>query len=252
MSDGQTLAETVDSIETKAERKGQIDDIDSELDRAHEALGRINDEVVDLAEAVRHLQFYREILAEAFDGDEPPKVQTALDSASDAIEKDTDGMVRSLRDGEPERVRSNISDSIDEVERAKRQVKTKLKEEHWSVWNERLTSAKELQQILGSSNSDFETTLNWIDSLVNSEMQNPEQRASRVVEQWERAEKQWEEHQDLQGLSKFQETYGISDEAVETIRTLSQGSTTLGAVDIEILGELKKIDELADAISLEI
>jgi hypothetical protein len=252
MSDTQSLTATVDSLEAKAERKRKADDIDGEVDRSHDALGRINNELDDLAEAVSRLQFYREILVEAFDGDEPASVGTALANASDAIEKDSDDLVRCLRDGDSETVRGDIADSVDEVKKAKRQVKTRLKDEHWSGWNERLTSAKELQRILGGSNSEFETTINWIDGLVNSDMRNPDQRATSIVKQWDRAAEQWEDHQDLQGLSQFQKTYAISDDAVETIRTLSQESTTLDAVDVEILSELKRIDELAEAISLEI
>lgn len=252
MSDTEILSETVASIESKAERKRQAENIESDVNRAHEALGRLNHNLEELADAVAALQFYREILLEAFDGDDPVKVGPALDRAEAVIQKDQDAMVRTLREGEGETVRAEIADSIDDVKAARRAVRNRLEDEHWSEWNDRLSSARELQAILGSDNLEFNNTLDWLEELLEREMQNPDQSASSVVKQWERAVEQWEEHQDLQGISKFQETYGISDDAVDTIRTLSQDSTTLGAVDVTVLEELKQIPELADAISLEI
>lgn len=252
MSDTETLSETVASIESKAERKRQAEDVESDVDRAHEALGRINHNLDDLADAVAALQFYRELLLDAFDGEEPVKVGPALDRAEAVIQKDQDAMVRTLRDGEGEALRAEIADTIDDVKAARRAVRNRLEDEYWSEWNDRLSSARELQAILDSENLEFNNTLDWLEELLKGEMQNPDQSASSVVKQWERAVEQWEDHQDLQGISKFQDTYGISDDAVDTIRTLSQDSTTLGAVDVTVLEELKQIPELADAISLEI
>jgi hypothetical protein len=252
MSDTQTLSEEVSRIESKAEQKRRTDNLEERVNRAHSSLDHINSELGDLADAVDALQFYREILLEAFDGTEPTVVRRALSDAESVTDRDREDLVVVLRDGSPEEFRMQVSETTDDVQAATRKLRDRLDDDHWSVWNQKIAKAEELQQILGGSNREFEKTLNWITQLVNQEMQNPAQSASTVVEQWTNARAQWKDHKDLQDITQFQDTHGISDDAVDTIRTLSQGSTTLDAVDVDVLRELKGISELAESISLDI
>ncbi|WP_267644028.1 hypothetical protein [Haloarchaeobius amylolyticus] len=252
MSDTQTLSKTVERIESKAAQKDEADNVEDRVERAQTTVARINTELRDLAEAIEHLQFYRQILLEAFDGTEPPIVRRALDDAEAVITKDRREMVSVLRDGNPEEFRKQVSEATEKVKDARQSVYQRLKDDHWSEWNEKIASARELQRILGSSDTKFDKTIKWTHSIVTQKMQNPDKSAAGIVQEWENAKTQWENHQDMQGISQFQQSHGISDEAVDEIRTLSQGSTTLAEVDLEILRELKDIPELAKSISLEI
>lgn len=252
MSESATISEAVARIEENAERKEATESIEDSVDDASSALNRINRSLDDLAKAVEELQFYRQILDEAFSGEEPESVHSAIQAAENAVDADREDMVEMLRGGSPEQVRSEITAATDQVKDASQKVQTKLNEDYWREWKERVSSARELQRIIGSQNDEFARTIDWIERLVTKDMQNPQKRAKSVTSEWENATDQWSDHQDLQGLSAFQETHELSDNTIQSIQMMSQDSVALSDVDIEVLRELKGIPDLEESIDLEI
>jgi len=252
MSESATISEAVARIEDKAEQKEATESIEDSVDDASSALNRINRSLDDLAEAVEELQFFRQILDEAFSGEEPESVHSAIQAAENAVDADREDMVETLREGAPEQVRSEISAATDQVKDASQKVRTRLNDDYWREWKERVSSAQELQRIIGSQNDEFARTIEWIERLVTKDMQNPQKRAKSVISEWENATAQWSDHQDLQGLSAFQETHDLSDNTIQSIQTMSQDSVALSDVDIEVLRELKRIPDLEESIDLEI
>ena len=252
MSESATISEAVARIEDKAEQKEATESIEDSVNDASSALNRINRSLDDLAEAVEELQFFRQILDEAFSGEESESVHSAIQAAENAVDADRDDMVETLREGSPEQVRSEISAATDQVKDASQKVRTRLNDDYWREWKERVSSAQELQRIIGSQNDEFARTINWIERLVKKDMQSPQKRAKSVISEWENATAQWSDHQDLQGLSAFQETHDLSDNTIQSIQTMSQDSVALSDVDIEVLRELKRIPDLEESIDLEI
>lgn len=252
MSESVTISEAVARIEEKAEQKAATESIEDSVDDASSDLNRINRSLDDLAEAVEELQFYRQILDEAFSGEEPESVHSAIQAAENAVDADREDMVETLREGSPEQVRSEINAATDQVKEASQKVRTRLNEDYWREWKERVSSARELQRIIGSQNDEFARTIEWIERLVKKDMQNPQKRSKSVISEWENATAQWSDHQDLQGLSAFQETHDLSDNTIQSIQTMSQDSVALSDVDIEVLRELKRIPNLEESIDLEI
>lgn len=252
MSDASTLTAAVSTTEERAERKENAENIDERVRRADDVLGQINTSLADLADAVEQLQFYRQILDEAFDGDVPSSVHSALQQAEDAADLDRGEMVERLIDGDPERHREEIGDAPDAVKDTKRTVKDRLEDRYWSTWEDRISSAEELQAIVGDRNDEFASVIDNIDSHVRAHMQDPQRNTSSVVAGWENAVDEWKQHQDRQGLDSFQRTHGLSNDAVDTIRQLSQDSVSLADIDISVLRELKDIPDLEAAVELEI
>jgi len=252
MSDADTLTDAVSRIERKAANKEEAENIDEKVNSANRSLGRLNRELNELAEATEELQFYRQILYEAFDhSNDLSSISTALKEAEKATSVDRDGVVDKLVDMETTRYQEQISDATDEVESATDDIKDELRS-YWSKWDEDLKSARELQRIIGQQDDEFAQTVDWLDKLVNQDMKNPQKDASSVVFEWENATEQWEENQSLQDLSSFKQTHGLDEETIDVIRDLRQNSVPLSSVDIDVLRELKQVQDLADAVELEI
>ncbi|MFA9427071.1 hypothetical protein [Natronorubrum sp. A-ect3] len=252
MSNATTLADAASQIEQKAKNKEDAENVDAKAKSAQRSLERLNKELEELAEAVSKLQFYRRLLREAFShSDNLPSVTSALEQAEAATERDRNEVTHKLVDLDTARLQQEISDATDEVEEATETVKDELRE-YWSDWDDRLSSARELQRIIGQQEDKFAQTVNWLERLVHQGMQNPAKNASSIVNEWENASKQWKNNESLQGLSAFKQTHGLDDETVDVIRQLSQDSVHLSDVDMDVLQELKQVTDLADAVELKI
>jgi len=259
MSNAATLSEAVEAIEKQAGQKEKAENIDEKVATAQGTVSNLNGDMGELAEAVETLQFYRQLLDEMFKGSEPPGVQSALDEAESAVQSDKTDVVDALVEntgggqGTPiNELRKDVTAATSSVNKATESVKERLRG-YESEWEERLSSARDLQEIIGGQNDEFAKTVSWLEEIVATNMWEPERTASTVITNWENATQQWENHQDLQGLEAFQETHGLSDEAVEAVERLSsRSSLTLADVDVDVLRELKGIDELSNAVELSI
>lgn len=259
MSDPATLTDAVEAIKGQAERKERAENIDTKVATAQGTVTSLNDDVAELAEAVETLQFYRQLLDQMFGTNEPPNVQTALEEAEDAVRSNKSDIVAALvenTDGGPgtpiNELRKDVTAATKSVSQATESVKERLRS-HKSEWEDRLSSARELQEIIGGQNDEFAKTVRWLEKIVTETMWEPERTASTVVTNWENATTQWENHEDLQGLKAFQQKHGLSNDAIQKVERLSsQSDLTLFDVDIEVLAELKDVSQLADAIELSI
>lgn len=259
MSDVQPLSEAVEAIEEQAERKEASEKVDEKVAAAQGTVASLEDDVRDLAAAVRDLQFHRQILIEMFDADQPGRVQPALEEARAAVDADrsqvVEGLIEDSQSGQGaaiEAVRSDISEAITSVNEAEDVLKDRLRG-YQTEWEQRLSSARDLQDIIGDQNEQFVQTVDWLEEIVAEKMWETDHTAGSIVSEWENATAQWEDHQDLQGLDAFQRTHGLSDDAISAVERLSSHSNlTLADVDIDVLEELKQIDPLATAVELEI
>ena len=252
MSEASTLSAAVSHIEEQAERKENAKNIETRVESADQSLRGINRALEDLASAVEELQFYRRILDEGFGSSVPSAVDLALQQAEDVVNTDREALVEDLQNGSPEAFRDEITDAVDAVESAQNQVESYLRDHYWSEWEDKISSAREVQRIVGDQNDEFGAVIDDIDRHINNHMQDHTQNAKHVVSGWKKSRSEWERHQDLQGLDAFQEEHNLSDEAIENIQKLSQDSVALAEIDIEVLRELKNIPDLERAIDLEI
>lgn len=259
MSNAATLSEAVEAIEEQADRKERAENIDEKVATAQGTVSNLNSDVEELAEAVETLQFYRQLLDEMFEGNESPGVRSALDEAESAVQSDesyvVDALVKNTEGGQGtpiNELRKEVTAATSSVNKATESVKERLRG-YKDEWEERLSSARDLQEIIGGQNDEFAKTVGWLEEIITTNMWEPDRSASMVITNWENATEQWENHQDLQGLDAFQETHGLSDDAVEAVERLSsRSSLTLSDVDVDVLRELKGIDQLADAVELSI
>lgn len=258
MSPTKSLSEAVESIEEKTEWKETAENIEEKVATAQGTATQLNNQLSGLADAVEDLQFYRQLLVEMFDHDVPTEVHTSLEGAESAIEADKSTVVQGLVDdpsgnsGSIPQLKSDISGATSTVQSATESVKELLRE-HRRSWEERLQSARELQRIIGRQNDEFTRTVGWLEQIVSEKMWNTDLAASTVIQEWENATAQWSDHQDLQGLEAFKESHNLSDDTIDAVGSLSsRDNLTLAEVDIEVLEELKEIDQLADAVQLSI
>lgn len=254
------LGRTIDSIEQQAERKKTAENLEERVATAQTKARSVNSDLQSLVDVVENLQFYRQVLNGIVGSDsEPDSVTNALEEAAEAVEVDKDEyadlLVSDVKDSNTadiDELQTRINDATTSVENATEDVKSKLRE-HRSEWEDKLSSARELQKIIGAGSDEFTTTVEWIETIVSKKIWDPANSATAICTEWENAIEQWRQHQELQDLSSFKETHNLSDKTVDALKRLdSRSNLTLANVDLDVLEEMKRIDELSEAVELQI
>lgn len=254
------LERAVDSIESRAERKRTAENIEARVSNAQTKAESVNADLKALADELEELAYYRQVLHGVVEPNrEPSSIEDALEDATAAVQEDPSayvdrlvGSVEESGDLDVDPMAERIDDAIDSVETAIDDVRGSLRN-HESAWEDKLSSARDLQQLLGTANDDFVNTVKWIEEIVTDKVWDPSNSADVVCREWDNATTQWRQHQELQDLSAYQKTHGLSDRTIDALRQLdSQSTLTLANVDLDALEEMKQIEELADAVELQI
>lgn len=246
------LSAVVSDIEAKAERKDRANTLERQLEEARGSLRGVNRELNDLEQSLSELLFYRDVVFGAFDPSRQFGVDQAVAEITEVVTYSDDDLVDKLLASEIEQYRGDVRDAEATVSSVSDELVRYLDEKR-SEWLDRVNRARELQQIIGASQNDFATTVDWIEELITTKMRNPSNSPSAVIREWENATEQWEQHQELQDLSAYQDKHDLSDDSIEVIQSLSQSSTvTLDAIDRQVLEELQSVDDLAESITLRL
>lgn len=263
-----TLSEAVDEIEQQATHKETAENIDEKIRGVEDRAANLNSDIDDLAKAVESLQFYRQVLLESFDDEllestfgqsEPASVAPALDEAQQAIHYEPEDIVdRLIQSTGPKgttpvnEVRKDVTGAKKSVDDATEDLKDRLRTCE-NEWEDRFERARQLQDIIGDIDESFSKTLSWLEQLIKVDMWDTTKSANTVVNEWHNATDRWEDYEDLQGLDSFQQTHGLSNDAIAAVERLSsRSSLTLADVDVEVLDELKRVDQLSEAVDLSI
>lgn len=286
MSSSQSLPTAVGALEGKAKEHKQAQNTQHHLSIAEYNIRELNGELDELADRLRDLRYYKTVLEQAFGGSAPTMTIDAIQMAEtatavtqgDLLENvqsdnvgqeepalnetggDSGGRVEVQLTTEVETQISQIKAAKHQVKRATETIQTLIENgdesESWrssDEWREKVRAAEELQSILGSQSKEFNRALNQIRRLLNRDLMDSSDRATKFVRQWKRATSNWEQHQSLQSFDAFQKEHGLSDSTVEEIRKLSKSEeVTLADVSLDSLEEMKSVDELESAIKLSL
>lgn len=286
MSSSQSLPTVVEALEGKATEHKQSQNTQHHLSIAEYNIRELNNELDELADRLRELRYYKTVLEEAFGGSAPTMAVDARKMAEQAIDvtqnellenvqsddvgqenpvldetaEDEGGRVEVQLTTEIETQISQIRSAKGQVKRATDRIQTLIKngdeDGNWrssNEWKEKVRAAEELQSILGNQSKEFNDALNQIRRLLNRELMDSSDRASKFVRQWERATSNWEKHQSLQSFDAFQEEHDLSKSTVEEIQKLSKSEElTLHDVSLDSLEEMKSVTELESTVKLSL
>jgi hypothetical protein len=284
MSSSQSLPTAVEALEGKAREHKQAQNTQYHVSVAEHNIRELNDELDELADSLHELKYYKTVLEDAFGGSAPTVTVDAVKMAEKAADVTQEKLLANVQSddvGQAEvdleetstdsgsRVAVQLTDEVEtqisQIRAAKRQVEQATDRiqtlvenggENWrgsDEWKEKIRAAEELQSILGSQSTEFNRALDQIRRLLNRELMDSSESATKFVRQWERATSNWEKHQSLQSFDAFQEEHDLSDSTVDEIRKLSKSERlTLADVSLDSLEELKSVDELESAVKLSL
>lgn len=276
MSSSQSLPAAVEALEDKAKEHKRAQNTQYHVSVAQRNINEVNDELDELAERLRDLEYYKTVLEDAFNGSAPSMTGSAVQVAEKAADVSQEALLENVQSGEMGEEEADLDDStggsnprsqltpevethIEQIRSAKKQVKNVIEtiesqlESKREEWSTKVDAAEELQKILGGQNSDFARTLNHMQTLLTRELMDSSGSASNFVSQWDNATSNWEKHQSLQSFDDFQEKHDLSASTIDDVKTLSKSQKlTLADVSLDSLEEMKDVDELESAVELSL
>ena len=274
MTEAKSLPTVVDALEDKAREHKQAENTQYHVSVAQHNIREVNSAIAELEGALKDLRYYETILEEAFDGGSPTMLNSAVQTAEQAVSVTQDELLgnvqsKEMDDGDVDlsgdaadltvELTPDVETQISQIRSAKKQVESVTQtvqsqlESKRDDWVTKVNAAEELQKILGGQSSDFATTLNHMQRLLNRELMDSSGRASKFVSEWDNATSNWDKHQSLQSFDDFQDRHDISDSTIEDVKTLSKSQRlTLADVSLDSLEEMKRISELCSAVELSL
>ena len=274
MADAKSLPTAVNALEDKAREHKQAENTQYHVSVAQHNIREVNNALDVLEKAITDLRYYQTILEEAFDGEPPTMLNSAVQTAEKAVSVTQDELLDNVQSNEMDggevdlskddtdlkvELTSEVETQISQIRSAKQQVESVTQtvqsqlESKRDEWVTKVSAAEELQKILGGQNSDFAKTLNHMQRLLNRELMDSSGRASKFVSEWDNATSNWDKHQSLQSFDDFQERHDLSNSTIEDVKTLSKSQRlTLSDVSIDSLEEMKRVNELESAVKLSL
>jgi|APHM01.1.fsa_nt_gi hypothetical protein len=246
------LGEKIVELTDKADRAERANDLEAEIRRAKDNIGDLGREIDSLESSVEGLIFYDEVLTGVFDVDRLDEADRAIRRVRDATDITDESVLNAADDRETIELLQNVEDSQEVVRDARSKTIDAIRE-HQRKWEAEIESASDLNQIIGGAGSGFEEVLSDMDTFLNDAIWDEDRTLSSLQSRWKNLMNKWEQNAGKHGWDSFQEEHGLSEDAMDILRRFSEESSVrLNELSVEIIEEVKAVDDLESAIRMEI
>jgi len=246
------LKQKINRIEEKADRAERANDLEAEIQRAKDNIDGLVGDFQRLDSLAEGLLFYDGVLRRVFGDDRIDEVDRAIERVQ-WISRTTD---EDVLDAAENQEITDLTRNVEDVQEVVRHARSETIEEvraHQRDWSDEIESARDLNQIIGGAGSDFNDVLTNMESFLNEDIWNESRSIDSLEAQWERLTDKWSRNAGKHGWDSFKNEYRLSEDTMEILRQFAeQGTVRLNEVSIEVVREMKGIEELESAISMEI
>lgn len=246
------LKQKINRIEEKADRAERANDLEAEIQRAKDNIDGLVGDFQRLDSLTEGLLFYDGVLRRVFGDDRIEEVDRAIERVQ-SISRTTD---EDVLDAAENQEITDLTRSVEDVQEVVRHARSETIEEvraHQRDWSDEIESARDLNQIIGGAGSDFNDVLTKMESFLNDDIWNESRSIDSLEAQWERLTDKWSQNAGKHGWESFRDEHRLSEDTMGILRQFAeQGTVRLSEVSIEVVQEMKGIEELESAISMEI
>ncbi|WP_114579040.1 hypothetical protein [Saliphagus sp. LR7] len=246
------LKQKIEEMGKKADRAERANDLEAEIRRARDNIGDLGRELSSLDSSVEGLLFYDGVLTSAFGDNRLNEVDRAVRRVREVSDITDEEVLSAAEDRRTNEILQSVEDAREVVRHARSETIDAIRE-HQREWEGEIESARDLNQIIGGAGSDFEEVLSDMDAFLNNAMWDEETTLSSLESRWDNLTDKWEQNAGKHGWDSFQEEHGLSEDAMNILKRFSEeGSVRLNELSVEIIKEIKSVDDLESAIRMEI
>lgn len=248
-----TLEEKVSELEAKSERIRSAKNVESKLTSASNSIERLNSELASLETTTDELSFFVDVLETVFDGDRPIGVERAISTAHGAASIDDEDVVEAAEKQDFAELFDAVEDARAEIDDAIDRAYDRITEEYQSPWEDELSSARELNRIIGGGDDEFLDVISSMKRFLEQAIWDPEKNPRTLATRWERLVERWEENSGKHGWGPFQDEHGLSNETIDELKQFTTKDTVrLSDLSLSTLEEIKQVEELESALQVEL
>lgn len=246
------LEQNIEELKQKADRAERASDLEAEIRRAKDNIGDLARELGSLDSSVEGLLFYDGVLTRVFGDGRLNEVDRAVRRVREVSDITDEEVLSAVEDRQTNEILQNVEDTQEVVRHARSGTIDEIRK-HQRRWEGEIESARDLNQIIGGAGSNFEEVLSEMDSFLNDAIWDEDRSLSSLESQWDNLTDKWEQNAGKHGWDSFQQEHGLREEAMDVLRQFAErGSVRLDELSVEVIREMKGIDDLESAIRMEI
>ena len=236
----------------KADRAERANDLEAEIRRAKDNIEDLGRELRSLDSSVEGLLFYDGVLTSVFGDDRLDSVERAVRRVRDVSNITDKEVLSAAEDRQTNEILRSVEDAQGVVRHARSETINAIRE-HQREWEGEIESAQDLNQIIGGAESDFEEVLADMDSFLNDGIWNEGRDLSSLESQWDNLTNKWKQNAGKHGWDSFQQEHGLNEDAMDILKQFAEeGSVRLNELSVDVIEDMKRIDDLESAIRMEI
>jgi hypothetical protein len=246
------LEQKIEKFGEKADRAERANDLEAEIRRAKDNIEDLGRELRSFDSSVGSMLFYDKVLTNIFDDERIDEVDRAVRRVREVSDISDEEVLTASEDRETKEIIQGVEDAQEVVRNARSETIDMIRE-HQREWEEEIESARDLNQIIGGAGSDFEEVLSDMDLFLNNAIWNEDRTLSSLEARWDKLTNKWEQNAGKHGWDSFQEEHGLSTDAMDILKQFAEkGSVRLNELSVEVIEEMKGINDLESAIRMEI
>jgi hypothetical protein len=248
-----TLEEKVSELESKSERIESANNLESKISSTTSLIYQLNQKFASLEATADKLSFYVGVLETVFEEERPPDVEQAIDRAHRRANISEEAVLESAEKQNFSELYDAVDSADEDLSEAIDRIDQIITDEFQSPIENELSSAKELNRIIGGSDDGFQDIISSIEVFLNQSIWNPENSPNTLASQWKRLRTRWEENSGKHGWDPFQAEHDLSDDTIDELKQFTEkDSVRLADLSLPTLKEIKRVPELESALQVEL
>ncbi|WP_415380506.1 hypothetical protein [Halosimplex sp. TS25] len=251
----ETLDTKVGDLEEKAERIERSKNTEQKVDRVTASIRRVNSQLIELEKAARELAFYIDVLEKVFDDSRSNclRVENTLERVQEVANVDEEDLLDAAEDHSLEETQDDISDATDSLEETIDTVTDRIEDEYQEEWRSKLSSALELNSIIGGRNDEFSNHVRTMQTFIGQEIWKTDRQPSSLARRWNELTAEWQQRSGKHGWDAFQAEHELSDSTIEDLKQFTDDEPVrLPDLSLSTLEEIKQVSELESALQVEL
>lgn len=249
----ETLENRLDTAEEKTARIEHAQNTRKRLSTTTDRIDELRNKLARVEATAEKLSFYVGVLEEVFDGSRSNcygltgKIEDAQRKASISEEE----LISAAEEQSFAKHMSALDEAEKHLDTAAERVRTHIGDAHVEDYQNDLSQAKELNEIISDRNDQFTKHIEKMQSFVNHQIWDTDRSVSTLASRWDRLQTQWREHSDKQSWDRFQRQHELSETTIVELQQFTeQDVVKLSDLSGRTLKEVKQVDELESALEV--
>ncbi|KAB1184760.1 MULTISPECIES: hypothetical protein [Haloferax] len=248
-----SLLDKVEACEEKSNNIAVAKNTEAEVESATRDIRRLNQKLETLEGTAKELAFHVAVLEKVFDDTAPAAVNRAIETAEQAADISDDVLIEHANKGSIVSLEQAVDDAESQLGTATDKTITKIDGTHRDGWKAKLSSARELNQIIGGGDNEFISFIDTMRSFLDQSIRNTQENPHSLAVRWDSLTDRWEQNTEKHGWEAFQTQHELKDKTIEELKRFTDDKPVrLSDLSMETLREVKQVPELEQALQLEL